>query len=301
MRTSKLLLTITIVIALAMLVLIWAFPSNGDFEAENPSWNGLTTFNSQENTTPLITFNDLPANPNGTTLFLVPYEPFSEAELEQLNSYISNGGTLVVMDDYGYGNQVLGGLGLNMKFTGDPLLDPLFDYHNKWFPQITDFTQTPMANNISNIILNHATSLNNTAETTVIAYSSTFSFSDTDGNATWNTNEPNGPIPVAAYSRINQGVVVAIADPSLLINGMIEMGDNSQFIQNVAAIQGKNPRIFVDQTHLPKTELDKAKESLSRVYGAVSNPLATLTLIAVVLAIALRPIWRRKQKIVRKL
>ncbi|XES77649.1 MAG: DUF4350 domain-containing protein [Candidatus Bathyarchaeia archaeon] len=301
MKTSLCLLTTTVVIGLAMLVLIWGFPPNGDFGVENPFWNGLTTVESQENTTPLKAFNELPVNPLGTTLFLVPYEPFSEAELRQLKSYVNDGGTLVVMDDYGYGNQVLGDLGVNMKFTGEPLLDPLFDYQNKWFPKITDFTQSPMTNNVSNIILNHATSLNNTADAIVVAYSSTFSFSGTNGNEEWNTNESNGPLPVVAYQRINQGVVIAVADPSMLTNGMIKMGDNSQFIQNVASFQDEKPQVFVDQTHLPKTALEEAKKSLSEVYGAVSNPLATLTLIAVALAIALRPIWWRKEKLGRKL
>jgi hypothetical protein len=180
-------------------------------------------------------------------------------------------------------------------------LDPLFDYQNKWFPKITDFTQSPMANNVSNIILNHATSLNNTADATVVAYSSTFSFSDTNGNEEWNTNENNGPLPVVAYQRINQGTVIAVADPSILTNGMIKMGDNSQFIQNVASFHDEKPQVFVDQAHLPKTALEEAKKSLSEVYGAVSNPLATLTLIAVALAIALRPIWWRKEKLGRKL
>ncbi len=160
----------------------------------------------------------------------MPYEQFSEAELTQVRSYVSSGGTLVLLDDYGFGNQVLSSLDLNMRFTGQPLLDPLFDYRNKWLPKITDFTSTPLSANVSSIVFNHATALNGTSDATVVGYSSSFSFMDTNANGAWDEGEPNGPFAVAAYTKMGQGYVVAIADPSLLINGMINLDDNLQFI-----------------------------------------------------------------------
>ena len=300
MKTSKLLLAITLVIILSMLALIWFFPPNGDFRVENPFWNGLSTFNSQQKVTPISTFSSLPANPARTALFLVPYQQFSEPELEQLRSYVSNGGTLLIMDDYGYGNQVLSGLGLNIKFTGEPLLDPLFNYRNTWLPKITDFAETPIANNVSSIVFNHASSLNNTSNATVAAYSSRFSFLDLNGNAAWDTNEPTGPLPVVAYVKMGQGYVVAIADPSLLINSMIGMDDNLQFLNNAVALQGSNLQVFVDQTHLPRTPLDSAKETVATLYGAVSSPIGALSLIAIILVLSLKPIWQIGGKLGRK-
>jgi hypothetical protein len=280
-----------IAIVLVMAALIWFFPANGAFRVENTFWNGISTFNSQSKATALETFSDLPSNPIKTTLFLVPYEPFSELELEQLKGYVSNGGTLVILDDYGYGNQVLSGVGSNITFTGKPLLDPLFDYKNKWLPKITDFTETSIANNVSSIALNHASSLNDTADITIVAYSSRFSFLDLNGDGTWDSDDPTGPLPVAAYTEIGQGYVVAIADPSIIINGMIEKENNQQFINNIADLQGSN-QVFIDQAHLPKVPLDTAKENLAAIYGAVASPIGALSLIAVVLVLSLKPIWR---------
>ena len=125
MKTSKVLLALTLVIIVSMLALVWFFPPNGDFRVENPFWNGLSTLDSKVKLTVIDTFDNLPSNPKGTALLLVPYEQFSELDLTQLKNYVSNGGTLVLMDDYGFGNQVLSSLGLNIKFTGEPLLDPL--------------------------------------------------------------------------------------------------------------------------------------------------------------------------------
>ena len=175
-----------------------------------------------------------------------------------------------------------------MKFTGQPLLDPLFDYNNKWLPKITDFTTTPLAANVSSIVFNHATALNTTSDISVVAYSSSFSFLDLNGNGVWDSDEPNGPFPVAAYTKMDQGAVVAVADPSLIINSMVNMDDNLQFIKNAASAQGNNPQVFVDQTHLPKTPLDEAKGDLGVVYDVVASPLVTIGVIAAALALSLK-------------
>ncbi len=293
MKISRVLLALILVIIISMAALLWFFPPNGDFRVENPFWNGMSTVASKAKLTVIDTFDSLPSNPKGTALLLVPYEGFSDVELTQLNGYVSGGGTLVVLDDYGFGNQVLSSLGLKMRFTGEQMLDPLFDYKNKFIPKITDFAATPIATNVSSIVFNHATCLNDTSGSTVAAYSSSFSFLDVNGDGSWDNNEPNGPFPVIAYAKVNQGVVVAVADPSLLINGMIGLDDNLQFVNNVAGLQSANPKIFVDQSHLVKTPLDDAKADISFLYGLVSSTVGTLSLIAVLLVLSLTSMWRK--------
>ncbi len=297
MKTSKLLLGLTLVIILSMLTVIWFFPPNGDFRVENPSWNGLSTLESKAKLISIGMFDSLPSNPKGTTLLLVPYESFSDSELSQLKNYVSGGGTLVILDDFGFGNQVLSGVGLKMRFTGVPMLDPLYNYKDKWLPKIADFSNASVVANVSSIVLNHASCLNNTSEATVIAYSSTFSFLDVNGDGSWSQNEPNGPFPVVAYNQVGQGVVIAISDPSLMINGMIGLDDNLQFINNVVDMQGGNPKIFVDQSHLPKEPLDDAKATVATLYGAVSSPVGTLSLIAVILVLSLNSMWRKGARV----
>ena len=297
MKTSKLLLALTLVIIVSMLTLIWIFPPNGDFRVENPSWNGLSTLDSKAKLNVIDSFSNLPATPSGTALLIVPYAPFSDSELSQLKNYVLNGGTLVILDDYGFGNQILTGVGSKMKFAGVPMLDPLYNYKDKWIPKITDFSNSSIGANITSIVLNHASILNDTSGSTVVAYSSTFSFLDVNGDGSWNNNEPNGPFPIIAYNGVGQGIVVAIADPSLMINGMIGLDNNLQLINNVASIQGGSPKIFVDQSHLPKEPLDDAKANIAVAYGAVSSPVGTLSLIAVILILSLNSIWRKGSRI----
>jgi hypothetical protein len=293
MKPTKLLLTLVMVITISMLSLVWFYPPNGDFRAENPFWNGLSTINSKTQLTMISSYDNLTANTKGTALLIVPYEPFSASELTQLDNYVSNGGTLVIFDDYGFGNQILSKVGLNLRFTGEQLLDPLFNYKNKWIPKITDFTSTPIATNVSSIVFNHATSLNDTSGSTIAAYSSKFSFTDLNNDGSWDNNEPNGPFPVIAYTKVGEGYVIAVADPSILINSMIGLDDNLQFIQNVAGLASANPKILIDQSHLPISPLDNAKADLAFVYNFISSPAGTLSLIVVILVLSLHSIWRK--------
>ncbi len=297
MKAHKLLLSLTLIILLLLAALVWFFPPNGDFRVENPFWNGLSTLDSKAKLTVINTFGSLPNNPKGTALLLVPYEQFSVSEIQQLKDFVSKGGNLVLLDDYGYGNEVLQGVGLRMRFTGAPLLDPLYDHRNKWLPVITDFAENPVANNVTTVVFNHATCLNDTSDATVIAYSSGFSFLDSNADGTWEGNEPIGPFPVVAYERLGQGYVVAVSDPSLMIDGMIGLGDNFQFLNNLAELQVANPKILVDQSHLPKASLDEAKATLTAVYGIASSPLGTLSLIAVLIAVSLNSLLRRGGKL----
>jgi len=296
MKTSKFLLAVALIIIISLAALIWFFPPNGDFRVDNPSWNGLSTLDSRMKATVIDSFSALPSDPNGTALLLVPFEPFSASELSDLKSYALNGGTLIVLDNFGYGNQVLSGVGLSMTFSGVPMLDPMFNYKNEWFPKITDFASIPLTANISSLVLNHATCLNNTSGATIVAFSSSFSFLDIKGSGTWVSSDPIGPFAYAAYVKIGQGYVVAMADPSIMINSMIGMGGNLQFIDNIVKLSGPNPHVFIDQGHLQTFPLDTAKADLAVAYSAFSSPFLTLTLIAVIIVLSLNSVWRKGER-----
>ncbi|MCW4029796.1 MAG: DUF4350 domain-containing protein [Candidatus Bathyarchaeota archaeon] len=282
-------------VILLLCVVIWFYPPVGDFNVENPSWNGLTAFSSQTNATPVTSMDKLPAQSQNTALIIIPYSEYTPAELEQIKNYVESGGTLLVMDDYGSGNQILENLGVNIEFVGKPLLDPLFDYQNKQLPIITDFKNTSQTANVSSVVFNHATSLRILANYTILAYSSGFSFIDENNNQEWDNEETVGAQPVAAYTQIGEGYVVAVADPSVLINSMINLNDNQRFITNLVRIQSSNPKIYLDQTHLINSPLSDAKTSLNLIYSAAASPIGIVCVVAALLAVMLYPFYRRNK------
>ncbi len=240
MEQRKVLSALILAILLLSCAIIWFYPPTGDYRVDNPSWNGFSKLNSETGAVALGSLEDLPSTGRGTTLVLVPYEQMSNQELLKLGSYVNSGGTVVVLDDYGFGNQVLGSLGLQARFSGQSLLDPLYNYKNKWFPEISDFAVNSQNVTVNSVVLNHASYLSSNEGMEVVAYSSSFSFVDVNGDEIWDSNEPAGAQPVAAYAKLGSGFVVAVSDPSLAINGMIDLADNLQFINKILSIQGEN-------------------------------------------------------------
>ena len=103
-----------------------------------------------------------------------------------------------------------------------------------------------------------------------------------------------GFVPVGGFVGGGGRFVVAVADPSLLINGMVGFDDNLLFIRDVAGLRGGDVVVFVAQNHLPSAPLDDAKAALAVVYGVVASPLGTVSLIVIALAISLKSLLNRR-------
>lgn len=292
MQARKLLPLLTIFIILGFSLIVWLYPTIGDFRVDNPFWNGLQAFAKQENINPIDNLNDIPTTSTGTSLVIIPYTQYSETELKQIGTYVTSGGTLVLLDDYGYGNLILNSIGAGIKFSGKPLVDPLFDYNTKLLPKVTDFGTGKITANVSSIVLNHATALEVTSAK-VVAYSSSFSFLDENNNQKWDSTEKTGPLPVIAYQQISQGYIITIADPSILLNSMINLDDNQQLIKNAVSIQSANPTIYLEQSHLISTPLDQSKATLNVVYQAATSPMGTILLVTALLAVTFYPIIKK--------
>ena len=190
MRVSSVLNAVVALILVISLLYLWFFPSIQDFMASNNMWNGIKNFYNEFGAGNIESLDELPDLPEETVLVAIPYLEYSNEELPKIRRFVNNGGTLLLLDDYGYGNSVLAHLGVPVRFTNKPLLDPLFCYKNQWLPKITDLAPNVKENGIDVIVLNHATTLTNVAEAEVIAWSSPTSFLDTDENESWDEAEP---------------------------------------------------------------------------------------------------------------
>ena len=291
MELRRFLGVLAIALVIILTIVVWFFPSNEDFRTENPFWNGTRDISSSYPALPLESLSDLPSSPQGTTLILIPYLDFIPAELETLNSFVTKGGTLILADDYGYGNQILEYLGLKARFSRQTLLDPLVNYKNKNFPRIFRLKPGSLTSNVESLVFNHATCLGNVETGNTLALSSLFSFLDLNGNQTRDTDEPTGPLPVISQHNLGSGQIVLISDPSIFINSMEEMEGNDILIQNIVAAATKS--LLIDQSHLPPSDLHQAKNLLAQIRSFLATPLVTLGLVILALIITLRPIWRK--------
>ena len=295
MELRRFLTILTVALVILLIVVVWLFPSDEDFRTENRFWNGSSDISSDYPASPLESLSDLPLSPRGTTLVLIPYLRFTTDELVDLNNFVTHGGTLVLADDYGYGNQILEYLGLTARFSGQTLLDPLSNHENKWLPKIPHLKNSPLTSNTESLVFNHATCLVDVGTGDTLAQSSLFSFLDTNDNQTRDEDEPTGPLPVISQHDLGSGQILLISDPSIFINSMEVMEGNYTFIQNIAALTTSS--LLLDQSHLPPSDLHQTKNLLAQIRGFLATPSGTTGLVILALAITLRPIWQKHDTI----
>lgn len=286
-------LTVVLLNVLTASLIIWFYPSNGDFRCDNPFWNGYSKLRETVNAKTLTDLKALPPNPKGLALIMIPYTPISVEEAKLLKGFVEDGGVLIVMDDYGYGNQVLKILNVGLAFTGKILVDPLFNYKSPLLPKAIIFSQT--TGDVKKVALNHASTLNVSKGPEVLAWSSSFSFLDLDGDTDWSRNEPRGPFPIAARASLGDGWVVAISDPSIVINSMIELDDNDKFILKVLEMHG-TVEVYIEQSHLPTTDLDRAKVVLQTAYIYASSPVGSIIILTLTLIACSTELWLKEAR-----
>ncbi len=282
MRVSSVLIAVVTLVLVISLLCIWFYPSIQDFMASNTMWNGIKNFSSEFGAEHIDSLDDLPDLPKETVLISIPYLEFSDDELASIKQFVDDGGTLLLMDDYGYGNSVLEYLGASVRFSNEPLLDPLFCYKNQWLPRVMDFSPQVKASGIDAVVLNHATTLTSARESETIAWSSSSSFLDTNENESWNQGEPKGPFPIAAQFRLGTGSVAVASDPSILINSMVGRDDNYAFVRYIINYNGEPKSILIDYSHLTKAPLDVSKMGLRSGREMLSSPYALVGVMALV-------------------
>ncbi|MDP2954456.1 MAG: DUF4350 domain-containing protein [Chloroflexota bacterium] len=285
-------IAVAIVLFVSWLSIVF-YPSAQDFMRANPFWNGLRDFSGRFGVEMVSSLEEAAPRPGGSVLIIIPYLPYQDDELRRIADFVRAGGTLLIMDDYGYGNQILEALGLEMEFDGDPLLDPYLCYRNQWLPLVTDLAPQLKEAGIEQLILNHATALRVSGPYEVLARSSDTAFLDSNGNELWDEGEARGPLAVAARAAVGRGTVIAVSDPSILINSMAGRGDNSAFLRHLILAAGESPRVALDTSHLPKAPLDRSQDSWEMARERMSSPYSQVLLVGVILALTMMPVWRK--------
>jgi hypothetical protein len=137
---------------------------------------------------------------------------------------------------------------------------------------------------------NYATVLVGAPADSVLATSSSFSFLDANGNGAADDGETVGRQAVMCRQALEQGQVVLLSDPSIFISSMMT-GDNLKLAENVAAASGAG--VYFDRAHLATSNLRLAKDCLRTLREFAFRPPVAVTLIVVILAITLVPVWRK--------
>ena len=260
MKKTHLSLLIGLILSIFVIVTVTiAYPNNDDLWIENPFWNGLTKFYAQTEPRPILNMDTLRTiNPSETTFFIIgPSKDFTNSESQAIMEYITNGGNLIILDDFGTANQLLEDLNIDIRFTKEYLMDPIFRENNKIMPLIT-IEKNPEVNEI---VLNIPTSLIATSEEQILASSSPYSFT-----VEQITDSPSDfyQSPVILQTEMGNGYLTLLSDSSIFINSMIDRGDNEKLLNYLS-----KGDILIDEIHRKRSPLTVIQE-------AISNSLAYL-------------------------
>lgn len=268
-----------------LVALVWFYPSSQDFAPDNPFWNGLETF-VRDYDVKVVSAEALHQDGREQALVLMPPGPLAPVELASVRSFVSSGGALMLMDDFGWGNQMARDLGLEARFSGKACLDTLINAGNQQLPKATF---QPQAGQRAFFTMNQPTILEGVSPEDVLATSSRFSFLDENGNKRWDSGEPTGPFAVVAGFSLGQGQVVLVADPSVLTNSML--GQNREFVDWLM----KRRTVMLYSGSWSKSPQAEAKHALGNGRDVLASPLglaAVLTLSVVLPIFFLGPFRR---------
>lgn len=183
-----------------------AEPSKGDYSPSHDSWNGLGKFLSVfiKEEVPYLRSNNLDweaVKPDKDILFFL--SPATFIPKEKLASFLNNGGTAWVCDDFRQGESIFTALGipLQKEETSFPIAWPVSDIH-------------PLVINVKTIVTNHPASFE-INQAPILAF-------------------PSSRRALLAQVNVGSGTLFLLSDPSIFINDMFSRGENNVLVENIA-------------------------------------------------------------------
>jgi hypothetical protein len=258
-------LSYAFIVALVVLLLLISVPllntTKEDFSTYNTAWNGASdakALASREGYTarPVFALSKIGTSGNGVLFMINPNRSvdFAGSDASALQSFIKNGGILVLANDFGNGDAVLNGLGVSgaARFNGSLLADNVSKVVDAEHPLITDVTTAGLTAGVHELYFNYGTALDTSGRNvTVLARSAPTSYLSTAGTSA-TTEATAGARPVLATLNYGNGRIVLLSDPSVFINEMLGHADNQQLLTSMLAnLTGGNKAVSImfDESH----------------------------------------------------
>lgn len=290
MNTSKLLIG-GLAVAIVMTGIWGASTSGLAFGAYNSDWDGgsgLRTEAGSVGASPYVAtevsdYGDV--TPNQTVaVILSPDQGYDEADVNQIQQFVREGGTLVVAEDRGsHANPLLQRLNVSTRVDGRPLRDERNYYRSPDLAVATGVAESDLTNGTDQLTLNYGTALQPNGSQ-VLVQTSPFAYLDTNGNASLDAEESMQQYPIVTVESVGEGRAVVVSDPSIFINAMVDRPGNEQFVQ--ALLSGQTT-VLLDYSHTGNVPpLVVARLELER--SSALQGLVGLALIGVLIAISAR-------------
>ena len=193
--------------------------SGQDFDPANAEWNGLSRFVeiAREDGVALEIVTRLDVGSLRPEDALVVLSPRQDLPAAALTDFMRAGGRVALADDFGHGESLLRTFRIG---RGRPnRADALRLRGNEELLVARPVAGHPLTENVSALVTNHPQVVYHQDLEPIFAFGS---------------GEAAQRDAVVLAGAVGQGRLVAIADPSVLINNMLELGGNRRFAGNLA-------------------------------------------------------------------
>lgn len=252
-----------LVVLLALVVT--ASTSAVAFGAYNVNWDGTSELRSDAETVGdiqvLLDAEEYDETEPDSTVAIVlrPAESYDQADRERLARFVENGGTVIVAENFGpHGDDLLAATGAEARFDGDLLRDEEHHFRSPAMPLATNVTRDSPATNetqaeyrwvtrdVDQLTLNYGTAIEPNGAQTLVR-TSPLAYLDPNTDSEFDPDDDDlRSYPVVTAEAVGDGTVVAVGDPSVFINAMIDEPDNRQFVRNIV---GSERTAVLDVSH----------------------------------------------------
>ncbi|AGB38644.1 DUF4350 domain-containing protein [Natronococcus occultus] len=247
-----------LLVALGAVVLVGLFlaasTSSAAFGPYNPAWDGTDDFReviqTDDDTDGEIVrdtdrYADVSANET-TAIVAAPDESYAAADAARVGTFVENGGTLVVLENFGTdSNDLLDAVGADARTNGSVLHDEQNHAQGPTMPIATWTADHDRTAGVDQLSLNYATAVEPNGATVLVGTSDYAHLAESPGTE---LEDDTGfaAYPVATVEDVGAGEVVVVGDPSITINAMYDEPDNAAFLQRQYA---DDDRVLFDLSH----------------------------------------------------
>ena len=294
--------------SLLFVTLVVYAPDATAFSPNNYGWNGLHSVASQYDLHFVDSLAGLDATQGAVLVVMQPVSPFTSSDARNVDSFLNQGGTVVVADSNGGSNTLLQGLGLGIAVQGQyAALDSVYNWKDKTLPTALVYPsaqkQFNLLSGVGAVAMNEPSPLviqpNSGAQG--VAVSSPLSVDVNRSSLSASAlllgspeTVASGPFTVAAIQRVGSGTVLVVGDSQFFTNPSLGIANNNLLIRNLFS----NSTVYVDTSHSPANNISGLKASLGHTYEQLSQyPVRYLVVLAFVgLAMVLVPTSQGKAR-----
>ncbi|KUK17279.1 DUF4350 domain-containing protein [Thermococcus sibiricus] len=214
------------------------FKSSADYSVLNTDWNGVSSFGkllySKGEITPVLSTYDSAnlGERKGTLIIVGPNLDFTNEEIVELRKFLENGNTLILADDFGTGNEILEGLGLEQRFGRGELITPIYS-KNHHYPVTAEIVDSDLSKNVERIVMYNPSVILNSQNALVYTPNSSI------------FKNSYGAFVIVEKVEHGNGEVILISDPDLFTNSLFR--ENEEFIKNI--LDYASGPFYIDEAH----------------------------------------------------